>query len=482
MKFFLLIVIVMTVVSCASNSQQSDIETVREQIDSGEFSEAESVIESVLEQKKVSRDERREWLFESERMERIRKDFTKTRQDVLDETRYYVSEMEEDSINKWIEEGRYQFKIIDGDTLFFNRAVSNVFHVHKDAREKLTRAMDYFTKEPPLYEWNEHHGEVMEAAQNSTSPYVKPMRAKITQSVTVDANAVPHGEKVRVWIPFPREIENRQMNVNLIETSHTTYFVAPEKQMQRTIYMEDIAEAGKELHFEVAYEYTSNGFYAPLSAETVQELSDEKKAELDHFLSERLPHIEFTDELKEMSADLIGDETNPFIKAKMLFDYVDAIPWAGAMEYSTIRNLGKYAFETGQADCGQVSMLLMTLFRMNGIPARWQSGWEFSPESFDTMHDWMMAYFEPYGWVPVDVTHGKLQGAPDEKSAYFYLGGMDSYRVIFNDDYSREFNPEKKHFRSETVDSQRGEVEWRGGNIYFDKWSYDMEWEFTPVE
>jgi transglutaminase-like putative cysteine protease len=127
-------------------------------------------------------------------------------------------------------------------------------------------------------------------------------------------------------------------------------------------------------------------------------------------------------------------------------------------------------------------MLLMTLFRMNGIPARWQSGWEFSPESFDTMHDWMMAYFEPYGWVPVDVTHGKLQGAPDEKSAYFYLGGMDSYRVIFNDDYSREFNPEKKHFRSETVDSQRGEVEWRGGNIYFDKWSYDMEWEFTPVE
>jgi hypothetical protein len=29
--------------------------------------------------------------------------------------------------------------------------------------------------------------------------------------------------------------------------------------------------------------------------------------------------------------------------------------------------------------------------------------------------------------------------------------------------------------RSEPVDFQRGEVEWRGGNLYFDKWDYHME-------
>lgn len=481
MKSLLLIILVMSVVSCTSDSQQPDIETVRDQIDQGNFSKADSAIQAVLDQKKVRGDERSAWLFERERMDRIRKDFTKTHQDVLDETRYYVSEMEEDSIQKWIDEGRYQFKVIDGDTMFFNRAVSNVFHVHKDVQKKLTRAMDYFTSEPPLYEWNEHHGDVMEAAKKSETPFVKPMKAKITQSITIDADAVPHGEKVRVWIPFPREIENRQEEITLINTEPATHFVAPEEELQRTIYMENIAEVGKELHFEVTYEYLSYGYYSPLTAETVRELSDEKKQELDEYLTDRFPHIEFTDELEALSEKLIGDETNPYKKAKILFDYVDAIPWAGAREYSTIRNLGKYAFEAGQADCGQVSMLLMTLFRMNGIPAQWQSGWEFSPESFDTMHDWMMAYFEPYGWVPVDVTHGKLNGAPNKAGEYFYLGGMDSYRLIFNDDYSRPFNPEKEHFRSETVDSQRGEVEWRGGNVYFDQWSYNMEWEFNPV-
>ncbi len=57
----------------------------------------------------------------------------------------------------------------------------------------------------------------------------------------------------------------------------------------------------------------------------------------------------------------------------------------------------------------------------------------------------------------------------------FYLGSFDAYRVVFNDDYSQPFVPAKQHFRSETVDLQRGEVEWRGGNLYFDRWDYDFK-------
>ena len=47
---------------------------------------------------------------------------------------------------------------------------------------------------------------------------------------------------------------------------------------------------------------------------------------------------------------------------------------------------------------------------MNGIPARWQSGWAYSEdvEGHDTMHDWGALYLAPYGWVPMDVTSGQL--------------------------------------------------------------------------
>jgi transglutaminase-like putative cysteine protease len=92
------------------------------------------------------------------------------------------------------------------------------------------------------------------------------------------------------------------------------------------------------------------------------------------------------------------------------------------------------------------------------------------------MHDWGEIYFEPYGWVPMDVTYG-LRKTTDEKLKWFYLSGMDSYRLIFNDGFSMEFDPEKHSVRSETIDSQRGEVEWSGGNLYFDKWNWNLEWE-----
>ena len=46
-----------------------------------------------------------------------------------------------------------------------------------------------------------------------------------------------------------------------------------------------------------------------------------------------------------------------------------------------------------------------------------------------------------------------------------------------NDDYSQALYPAKIHFRSETIDFQRGEVEWEGGNLYFDQWDYQFDVE-----
>lgn len=50
----------------------------------------------------------------------------------------------------------------------------------------------------------------------------------------------------------------------------------------------------------------------------------------------------------------------------------------------------------------------------------------------------------------------------------FFMGGIDSWRMIVNSDYIPcRWCPEKKYPRSETVDFQRGEVEWEGGSLYF---------------
>jgi hypothetical protein len=107
----------------------------------------------------------------------------------------------------------------------------------------------------------------------------------------------------------------------------------------------------------------------------------------------------------------------------------------------------------------------------------------FSDGDYNNIHDWGQLYLAPYGWVPVDVTTGRLHPAADDAKAleWFYLGGLDNWRIAFNDDYARDFVPAKRHFRSDDVDSQRGEAEWRGGNLYFDQLDYDFDWQLLPA-
>jgi hypothetical protein len=108
--------------------------------------------------------------------------------------------------------------------------------------------------------------------------------------------------------------------------------------------------------------------------------------------------------------------------------------------------------------------------RYKGIPARWQSGWMLHPGE-ENLHDWCEVWYEGAGWVPVDMSFG-LQKTPDALLKDFYLSGIDSYRMIVNDGFAREFSPAKRYYRSEPYDFQRGEVEWAKGNLYFNQWDY----------
>ncbi len=93
--------------------------------------------------------------------------------------------------------------------------------------------------------------------------------------------------------------------------------------------------------------------------------------------------------------------------------------------------------------------------------------------------DWAEIYLEGIGWVPVDQSFGPTGiKEENEEAYYFFTRGLDQYRLIVNQDISRPFYPAKIHPRSETVDFQRGEVEWRGENLYFGRWNYKMDIEY----
>lgn len=156
--------------------------------------------------------------------------------------------------------------------------------------------------------------------------------------------------------------------------------------------------------------------------------------------------------------------------------FKDCIPWAGALEYSIMPDIPAYVLKNRRGDCGMQTFIFMSMLRYKGIPVRWQSGWMIPPGA-ETLHDWCEVYFEGLGWVPADV-YCDLQNSEIKGIREYYLSGIDSYRMIVNDGVSGNLYPQKQFLRSEPYDFQRGEVEWKGGNLYFDKWDYDINIEY----
>ena len=413
--------------------------------------------------------------FERERMRRILLDFTLTQADVKAKVRESIPDLTDQEFAVWDEAGLFEKRVIDGRTLYFQRSPSNLFRLSPAALARHKGPLGAF--DAPMETPNDHHRAVVEAARQQRQRSVLPRRVRVTQSISVEADAVPAGETVRAWIPYPRAIKGQQEEIRYIASTPAEHEIAPESTLQRTVYFERPAEAGKRTDFSLTYELTIFAQHTLIDPGKV--VAANLTPELMEHVRERPPHIVFTDAIRKFSREVVGEEKNPYRVAQKLFAAVDRIPWAGALEYSTITNISDYALHAGHADCGQQTLLLMTLLRLNGIPARWQSGMVFSDGDYDNLHDWGMLYLAPYGWLPMDVTTGRMR-AGDPAIDDFYLGSLDAYRIAFNDDYSQPLFPAKQHFRSETVDSQRGEVEWRGGNLYFDRWKYRFEARAVP--
>jgi transglutaminase-like putative cysteine protease len=460
-----------------SVARADTVSDIRALVDGGQFNAAESRIAGALAHSAdhSTNKEQAALQYERERMRRILLDFSLTAEDVQARLRRQIPDLSSTEFAAWDAAGLLERMDIDGRRLYFNRAPSNLFRLSPEAVARRSPSTPPWT-DGPNETANAHHREVRDEALETGKHGVAPRHVQVTYSLIVNADAVPDGETISAWLPFPRVIPGQQENVRLVQSTPASGLIAPESALQRTVYMQLPAEAHKPTRFSITYELTVFGQYHAIDASKVRPIARTpgKTPALAEDLAERPPHIVFTPAMREYSRKVVGTETNPYRIAQKLFVAVDRIPWGGAREYSTISNISDYALHSNHADCGQQTLLLMTLLRMNGIPTRWQSGWVFADTDYDNMHDWAQLYLPPYGWVPMDVTFGVLQSG-DPQIDGFYLGGLDSYRIAFNDDFSQPFVPAKQHFRSDTVDSQRGEVEWRGGNLYFDQWDYEFK-------
>lgn len=450
----------------------------------GHFREAAAMLSRTLQDKALVAAERKHLEFELDRLDRIKKDFPYTEEGLFEQVRGSVKDVTRAEYDQWMKEGRFDGREIDGTRYFAEASISNLYFRYPELAPRRMPPKDQTALNKAFWE---NCVAIKQAAKAQKTPYVLPKRFEVTMKVTAKPAAAPPGETVRAWLPIPRECP-AQNGFDLVSSTPPYKHLDDPQSTIRSLYLEQTAEKDKPTEFSAHYYYTMYSVcFDPQPSEVRP--CDPNDAALKKF-TEEAPHIVFTPELRALSQRIVGGETNPCVVAKKCFDWIaDNIKYSYAIEYSTIRNISDYCRSKGYGDCGQEAMLFIALCRLNGIPARWQTGWDMFPGSKD-IHDWSEIYLAPYGWMPADPYMGvhamrySPTLTPEQRREVrdFYFGGLNPYRMIANADHCQTLNPPKHSMRSDNVDFQRGELEWGDHNIYFDQYKYDFTYKEVPVQ
>ncbi len=428
---------------------------LRSLINEGKFSKAEDLINNLL--KGAGNNYRRRLEFELDRIRRWPIQYPFDRGEALRKLKEKIPDITLQELDDLIARGCIDHRPIEGSLRIFERFVPNSFWLCPELKERAREERD---------EVAERSKELLrERAKEVMGLEAAPLLYRFRAKLTVKKGSVPKGETIRIWIPVPR-ISELNPEVRILGYNREPY-LSDEVYKQRTAYFE-VVSSGLDEDVWIEYEVAAKPLKVDLKSEEIE------RGNITEYLEERIPHIRFSNDLRKFTESIIGNEDNPLLKARRIWDWiVDNVIYTYVHDYALFDNISRYAAFRRRGDCGVQAILFITMLRLAGIPARWQSGWYANPVRW-SMHDWAQFYVEPYGWVYADPSFGHPREG-EKWRRNFYFGSIEGFRLAFNSEISYPFDPPKEHFRSDPVDSQRGEVEWGGGNLYYDKWDFKLD-------
>ncbi len=365
------------------------------------------------------------------RLDRVEQSYRYDRPAALALLRDEWPDCTEEQFNALVDAGRIDWRYVNGQERFLASFVDALRLYPKEA-PGLKREKEDHTERDQILARMEEQGEVS---------------ACITLKATIRSDAPAGGKKVLAWLPFPAR-RPQQSGIELLSAT-PGYVLAPEDAPARTICW----ESEERDSFEVTYRYRFRAEYIdPLSLPW-----DGSRPQF--YTGEWLPHIAFTPYLRELAEGLTKKLYAPAEKAWAIYQWVtENVDYRYQPAYVLLNNIADNCAKERRGDCGVMALLFITLCRIAGVPAKWQSGLAVRP-GHAGCHDWCMFYAAPYGWLYADPSFGSgARRDGEEGRRKHYFGSLDPWRMVANSAFQTPLAPPDPCLRHDPYDNQLGEM------------------------
>lgn len=391
---------------------------------------------------------------EIEILKRTAQDFPWTYKEAFAACRKMLPDLTEEEFRDLETDGRIDWICLNGEKRYMDSAADTLV----DAAERNRRSMILLGKigrnDPvPLSAGAKNVLDSMHRIQKNGQ---ESWKFRIRASFQIK-DSVFHPGRIRVWLPFPKPCAQISQ-IHLAAASSNHPVIAPEDAPQRTVLLEESLTENRVFFIEYEYVSTSvyNDLWTPGAARRVR-TGDPAPTKED--LQEDLPHIRFSPFLRSLAEEIAEGKTTPLEKARAVYDWITMhVKYSFQRSYFLHESIAEYTAANRKGDCGMQALLFITLCRILGIPARWQSGLQTRTAQAGC-HDWAQFYVKEYGWLYADPSYGGgAYDAGNEEKRRFYFGNLDPFRMVANSAFQKNFVPPMPYLRSDPYDSQVGEA------------------------
>ena len=248
------------------------------------------------------------------------------------------------------------------------------------------------------------------------------------------ANAVSDGESGTITLRVPRPaVFSSQPRIELAECIPTPIIEDYRNTIVHQIQLSNNTHS--RVKFSQNFIITVYSFSTDINSRRVKPFSDKERKLYKSFTSADKCVPRNDTDIIALSNAITGKETNPYLKAKAIYNYL--IDNYTLLHLVRTENLPlSEMLESKAGDAYDFAILYTALLRAADIPSLAIGGILVDSNSKCKKHWWTEFYIEGFGWVPVDVALGAgLEFTPfmqvnDAKSYYF--GSVDSQHIAFS--------------------------------------------------